>query len=108
MEGVTLDEAKPRHRQIYEASGDIHARYSPHNIGHAAAYETYRIWTHNPSIRGLGADYSQRCEVFIAIAIAEGQAFRDIILFRSSGPVLTCRYLFSLLFQFPTSSELVK
>lgn len=76
MEGAKLSEARRLHRQIYEALRDIHA-YSdhlPHQIGHAAAYKTYLIWTHNPSFRGMGSDYGQRREAFIAIAIAEGRS----------------------------------
>ena len=78
MEGATISEARRLHRQIYDALEDIHAYsdYLPHEIGHAAAYETYRIWTHNPSIRSRGSDHGQHRETFIAIAIAEGQGYR--------------------------------
>jgi hypothetical protein len=42
-------------------------------MGHAAAYEAYRIWIHNRSMGEARSDYGQRREAFIALAIAEGQ-----------------------------------
>lgn len=46
---------------------------SPTEIGHAAAYEAYRTWTHNSSIREpLSSDFERQREGFIGLAVAEG------------------------------------
>ena len=71
-EGVGLREARHWHRQAYGGFGDIRT-LAPRDIGHAAAYEAYRIWIHNRSISEMRSDYGLRREAFIAIAIAEGQ-----------------------------------
>lgn len=69
-EGVGLNEARHWHRQAYGGFGDIRA-LSPRDMGHAAAYEAYRIWIHNRSISDLRSDPGERREAFIALAIAE-------------------------------------
>ena len=71
-EGVGTREARHWHRQAYGGFGDIRT-LSPRDIGHAAAYEAYRIWIHNRNLSEMRSDYGQRREAFIAIAIAEGQ-----------------------------------
>lgn len=70
-EGVGLHEARHWHRQAYGGFGDIRT-LSPRDIGHAAAYEAYRIWIHNRTISDLRSDFGQRREAFVALAIAEG------------------------------------
>ena len=70
-EGVGRNEARHWHRQAYGGFGDIR-NLSPREMGHAAAYEAYRIWIHNRSISDPRSDPGQRREAFIALAIAEG------------------------------------
>ena len=70
-EGVGLNEARHWHRQAYGGFGDVRS-LTPREIGHAAAYEAYRLWVH----RQMGdprADFGQRREAFLALAVAEGQ-----------------------------------
>jgi len=46
---------------------------SPTEIGHAAAYEAYRTWTHNSSIHEpLSSDFERQREALIGLAVAEG------------------------------------
>ena len=45
----------------------------PAEIGHAAAYEAYRTWTHNSSMyEPLGGNVSKQREGLIGLAVAEG------------------------------------
>lgn len=69
-EGAGLNEARHWHRQAYGGFGDIRM-LSPREMGHAAAYEAYRIWLHNRYI-GDQRDFGQRREAFLALAVAEG------------------------------------
>lgn len=71
MEGVGLHEARHWHRQAYGGFGDIRALH-PRELGHAAAYEAYRIWIHNPYMNDSRGDFGQRREAFMALAVAEG------------------------------------
>ena len=42
-------------------------------IGHAAAFEAYRMWIHHPHLyENFHVSTEQRRESFIALAIAEG------------------------------------
>ena len=96
------------HRQIYGGLEDIRT-CSPLNMGHAAAYETYRIWTHNRSISDPGSDYDERHEAFIAIAIAEGQGRHATPLFATPFATRCTFSLLNLLLrQFPAYSRFAK
>jgi hypothetical protein len=45
----------------------------PAEIGHAAAYQAYRTWTHDSSMREpLSGDKERQREGLIGLAIAEG------------------------------------
>ena len=45
----------------------------PAEIGHAAAYEAYRTWTHNSSIyEPLSGDLERQREGLIGLSIGEG------------------------------------
>jgi hypothetical protein len=89
-EGVGLHEARHWHRQAYGGFGDIRS-LSPRDIGHAAAYEAYRIWIHNRTISDLRSDGGERREAFIALAVAEvshifptGQVYHERRKFREA------------------------
>jgi hypothetical protein len=48
----------------------------PEHIGHAAAYEAYRMWTHNSSVHEpLSGDTARQREGLIGLAVGEGDPF---------------------------------
>ncbi|KAF9793398.1 hypothetical protein BJ322DRAFT_1034470 [Thelephora terrestris] len=69
-EGVGLHEARHWHRLAYGGFGDVRALH-PRELGHAAAYEAYRIWIHNPYMSDQRSDFGERREAFLALAVAE-------------------------------------
>jgi hypothetical protein len=45
----------------------------PSEIGHAAAYEAYRTWTHHsPMYEPLSGDMERQREALVGLAVAEG------------------------------------
>jgi hypothetical protein len=47
--------------------------FTPQQLGHAAAYEAYRYWLHNPSLYGpFQDDFERQREGLIGLAVAEG------------------------------------
>lgn len=47
----------------------------PNEIGHAAAYEAYRIWMHNRSMyEPFGDDIERQREALTGLAVAEGSS----------------------------------
>jgi hypothetical protein len=69
-EGVGLREARHWHKHAYGGFNDVR-NLSSREMGHAAAYEAYRIWIHNRNISDLRSDGGQRREAFMALAVAE-------------------------------------
>ncbi|EGN99796.1 hypothetical protein SERLA73DRAFT_72584 [Serpula lacrymans var. lacrymans S7.3] len=69
--GVGMHEARHWHRRAYGGLGQLN-QMTPSEIGHAAAYESYRIWIHNSSLyEPLGADVERQREGLIGLAVAE-------------------------------------
>src|SRR6267154_1223212 len=51
----------------------------PHEIGHAPAYEAYRIWIHNTALcEPLGGEIERQKEALVALAVAEVPTFSRI------------------------------
>ncbi|KAJ6558555.1 hypothetical protein DFH09DRAFT_533930 [Mycena vulgaris] len=70
-QGVGMHEAKHWHRRAYGGLGEL-GQMSPAEIGHAAAYEAYRTWTHNSSLyEPLSGDVERQREGLIGLAVAE-------------------------------------
>lgn len=92
--GVGLHEARHWHRRAYGGQvidpslvlnhvsenksplqGELNMML-PTEIGHAAAYEAYRTWIHNSSMREpLSGDNERQREGLIGLAVAEGRLF---------------------------------
>ncbi|KZT29909.1 hypothetical protein NEOLEDRAFT_1238635 [Neolentinus lepideus HHB14362 ss-1] len=69
--GVGIDEARRFHRMIYGGLVDITTAHAS-EIGHAAAYEAFRIWRHHSFVCSpLGGDLERQRECMMALAIAE-------------------------------------
>ncbi|TFK50085.1 hypothetical protein OE88DRAFT_1736366 [Heliocybe sulcata] len=69
--GVGIYEARRFHRLVYGGLVDI-TTAPPSEIGHAAAYEAFRIWRHHGSICApLGGDIERQRECMMALATAE-------------------------------------
>ncbi|KAG6866620.1 hypothetical protein C0991_000730 [Blastosporella zonata] len=66
--GVSTNEARHWHRRAY-GLGELN-QMLPSDIGHAAAYEAYRTWTHNH--QPLSGDYHRQREGLIGLAVGEG------------------------------------
>lgn len=53
---------------------------SPSEVGHAAAYEAYRTWLHNTSLREpLSGDLDRQREGLAGLAVAEGISTHEVI-----------------------------
>lgn len=69
--GVGMHEAKQWHRKAYGGLG-LMSQMLPEEIGHAAAYEAYRIWVHNSSMyEPFMDDMERQTEGLIGFAVAE-------------------------------------
>ncbi|EIW82679.1 hypothetical protein CONPUDRAFT_163773 [Coniophora puteana RWD-64-598 SS2] len=69
--GVGLREARSHHHRVFGGLASMH-NLSPQELGHAAAYEAYRLWIHNSSLyEPLGADPHRQKEALVGLAVAE-------------------------------------
>ncbi|KAJ7039233.1 hypothetical protein C8F04DRAFT_1255373 [Mycena alexandri] len=69
-QGVGKHEAKHWHKRAYGGLGEV-GQMQPTEIGHAAAYEAYRTWTHNSSMYEPMSDIERQREGLIGLAVAE-------------------------------------
>ncbi|KAJ7594726.1 hypothetical protein C8J56DRAFT_927495 [Mycena floridula] len=68
--GVGINEAQHWHTSAY-GKGEL-GELDPSEIGHAAAYEAYRSWMHNSSMRDpLGGDFERQRDALIGLAVGE-------------------------------------
>jgi len=66
-----MPEARNWHSMAYGGSNSI-ARMEAEEIGHAAAYEAYRIWMHNPHMyQSFLSGCEQQREALVGLAVAE-------------------------------------
>jgi hypothetical protein len=61
----------------------------PYEIGHAAAFEAYRTWTHHSSMyEPISADRSRQREALVGLSVAEGL----LIIFYPFEILITVQY----------------
>ncbi|KAH7915192.1 hypothetical protein BJ138DRAFT_1176725 [Hygrophoropsis aurantiaca] len=69
--GVGLNEARAWHRRAFGGLGQI-TQMTPQEVGHAAAYEAYRVWIHNSSLyEPIGGEAERQREALVGLAVAE-------------------------------------